>query len=329
MIACSLARRWNSGGRAAMLIGMVGLLLAVYAQAPAAAQPAASAADVGVTVARFDGATAVALDPNGRIYVADARRSAVVMLAPDGTVKQTFGGPGTRPGQFDAPADVDPTNGLTLWIADTGNGRLQHLSQDGQFLEALPVGEAGDGSGRRRPVFDASRSTDAPMADGEPVAIATTSANEPIAIDAGRAVVMKWDAQRRPETIVGGFGGGRGALRDPVALALDRDRLYVADRERAAILVYDQFGTYDRTLPLSPDAELDDVRALQVVDGWLWIASGRQVVRSRIDADEETVVATAAEPIVDLAVGPSDLYLLTESRLLRLPGLATGAARKN
>lgn len=308
---------------------MVGLLCTASPAKPVAAQPAEGSADAGVTVAQFDGATAVALDPNGRIYVADARQSAVVMLASDGTVKQTFGGAGTRPGQFDAPADLDPTNGLTLWVADAGNGRLQHLSQDGQFLEALPVGEPGDGSARRRPVFDASRSADAPMADGEPIAMATTSANEPIAIDARRAVVIKWDAQRRPETIVGGFGGGRGALRDPVDLALDRDRLYVADRERAAILVYDQFGTYDRTLPLSPDAELSDVRALQVVDGWLWIASERRVVRSRIDADEETVVATASEPIVDLAVGPSDLYLLTESRLLRLPGLGAGTSREN
>lgn len=311
-----------------MLIGMVGLLVVSGTAQPAAAQPAEGSSQ-GVTVARFDGATAVALDPKGRIYVADARRSAVVMLAPDGTVTQTFGGAGTRPGQFDAPSDLDPTNGLTVWIADAGNGRLQHLSQDGQFLEALPVGEAGDGSARRQPVYDASRSADAPMADGEPIAVATTSANEPIVIDARRAVVMKWDAQRRPETIVGGFGGGRGALRDPVDLALDRDRLYVADRERAAILVYDQFGTYDRTLPLSPDAELDDVRALQVRDGWLWMASGRRVVRSRIDAGAETVVATAAEPIVDLAVGPSDLYLLTDSRLLRLPGLGTGASGDN
>jgi len=311
-----------------MLIGMIGFLFASGTEQPATAQPVEESAE-GVTVARFDGATAVALDPKGRIYVADARRSTVVMLAPNGTVTQTFGGAGTRPGQFDAPADLDPTNGLTVWIADAGNGRLQHLSQDGQFLEALPVGEGGNGSARRQPVYDASRSADAPMADGEPIAVATTSANEPITIDARRAVVMKWDAQRRPETIVGGFGGGAGALRDPVDLALDRDRLYVADRERAAILVYDQFGTFDRTLRLSSTAELDDVRALQVVDGWLWMACGRRVMRSRIDADAETVVATAAEPIVDLAVGPADLYLLTESRLLRLPGLGTRASGDN
>ena len=168
-----------------MLIGMVGLLVVSGTAQPAAAQPAEGSSE-GVTVARFDGATAVALDPKGRIYVADARRSAVVMLAPDGTVTQTFGGAGTRPGQFDAPADLDPTNGLTVWIADAGNGRLQHLSQDGQFLEALPVGEAGNGSARRQPVYDASRSADAPMADGEPIAVATTSANEPITIDAKR-----------------------------------------------------------------------------------------------------------------------------------------------
>lgn len=302
---------------------VVGVLTAWAPARSASAQSEPAASKPGSTLLQIAGGTAVALDPRGFLYVTDARNSTVVVVAPDGTVRETIGGAGTQPGQFDAPADLDPTNGLTLWVADAGNGRLQHISQDGQFLEVLPLTDVDDADARSsRPVFDATRGGAAPVADGEPIAIATTAANELFAIDARRSVVVKWDAQRRPERVIGGFGQREGALRDPSDLSLTRDELYIADRNRAAILVYDAFGTYRRTIHLSDAAPRDDLRAVHAAGGNLWVATDRTVFRLDPRAGTETVVATSDDPIADIAVDIPDLYLLTDSRLLRMPGAA-------
>lgn len=306
---------------------------AVPAAPVAAAQPVPDTARPapavpGSTLARFDRATAVAVDPQGRLYVSDAQRSAVVILDPDGSLRGTLGGPGTRTGQFADPAGLDPTNGLALWVADAGNGRLQQFSADGQFLEALPLGLQDDGTSSRQqqPVFDATRNGVAPLAEGEPIAVATTPANELFAIDARRSVVVKWDAQRRPERVIGGFGQRRGRLQHPVDLALDANRLYVADRERASILVYDLLGTYRRSIRLSDRTRLAAARGLAVDSGRLWIATGSQVVTVSTGAVGQRVAAEIDAPIVDLAVRRPDLYVLTESRLLRLAGAARTTA---
>jgi len=305
---------------------VVSILTASVPARPASAQSAPAASEQGATLLQIDGGTAVALDPRGFLYITDARKSAVVVVQPDGTVRETIGGAGTQPGQFDAPADLDPTNGLTLWVADAGNGRLQHISQDGQFLEVLPLTEVGDGGDARpsRPVFDATRGGAAPVADGEPIAIATTAANELFAVDARRSVVVKWDAQRRAERVIGGFGQRQGSLRDPVDLSIRRDELFIADRQQAAILVYDAFGTYRRTIHLSDRRQRDDLRAVHAAGGYLWVATDRSVLRLDPRGGTQTVIATSDHEIADIAVDVPDLYILTDSRLLRMPGAARG-----
>jgi outer membrane protein assembly factor BamB len=184
----------------------------------------------------------------------------------------------------------------------------------------------GTSSRQQQPVFDATRNGVAPLAEGEPIAVATTPANELFAIDARRSVVVKWDAQRRPERVIGGFGQRRGRLQHPVDLALDANRLYVADRERASILVYDLLGTYRRSIRLSDRTRLAAARGLAVDSGRLWIATGSQVVTVSTGAVGQRVAAEIDAPIVDLAVRRPDLYVLTESRLLRLAGAARTTA---
>lgn len=287
----------------------------VLGSAVASAQPADTLVTEAATLAFFENARALAVDPAGRLYIADAGEDVIVQLDADGQLLAYLGGPGTREGEFAEPSDIDPTNGLVLVVADAGNSRLQRFSKTFLFLEALPVTRAHrftPGGAPRTDNLGDEGSADG--ADGRPIAVETSVANEIFAIDEAEGVVLKWDASRRFERVIGGFDAGAGALEVPVALATDRQRLFVADRGLAAVVVYDLFGGYIGTLA---PGRADDVRALAVRDDALWIVLPERLLvyetRGRL---RRTLDVRLGEPLIDVALRGRIAYLLTPTRLL-------------
>jgi len=282
----------------------------------ASAQPAPdrviTTADVQ-PLARFDDATALAIDPAGRLYVTDAGPDAVVQLAANGTVEARYGGPGTQPGAFDAPEDLDATNGLAIYVADAGNSRIQRFARAFQFLEALPVG-APSGT-TARPTYD--RQTALADATGTPIAVAVSDTDELYVIDAAERQVVRWGPRRRVAQAIGGFDAGPGALREPAALALGSDgRLFVADRARDAIVVFDAFGTWITTFAEGLAA---DAQALHVADDTLWLVGPDAVqhVSPTGRLDGRWSVRLGA-PLVDAVQHTGRTYFLTPERLFVL-----------
>lgn len=278
-----------------------------------AAQPDSSRAEI----ARFRDAQALAVDPLGRLYVADAGRDVVRIMDRTGQTLETLGGSGTRAGEFDGPTDVDPTNGQSVWVADAGNGRVQRFSEEGLFLEALPVGPSFlEDRGQR--AFDDGRDGATVQGDGRPIAVVSTSGDDTFVIDGRSDEVLKWDDQRRPERILGMGRGGEGDPQQPVALALDGTRhLYVADRGQQVVLEYDLFGTFVRRLDTPP---LPNIQDLVVHQGRLWIVCADRVFVWKSDA--KTTVVHALDfpvPLVDAAQREDDLFLLTATALYRRP----------
>lgn len=287
-------------------------LLGGGAPVPAASPPSEERPDTLDRV-RFEEAKALAVDPRGRVYVADAGRDAIIILSPTGETRAVLGGAGTRAGQFIDPADMDPTNGQTLYVADAGNGRLQRFSEELQYLESLPVGrDVVDGRSRR--AFDDGRDGSGTQGDGRPIAVQSSAGDHTFAIDEQAGIVVKWDAQRRPERIVGDDLQPRGRLDRPVALALEKDRrLYVADRGQEGILVYDRFGTFLHRLSTPP---LPDVRALTFRKGRLWIVCPDRVLVWNPNGERLTEHSLdLPAPLVDVEPVSDGLYVLTSTRL--------------
>jgi hypothetical protein len=294
------------------LIGLA-VLLGLIGGVP---QPVQSQEAVDSTViARFRDAQALAVDPMGRLYVADAGRDVVRVLDRTGAEQGTFGGGGTRAGQFDRPTDVDPTNGQAIWVADAGNGRVQRFSEEGLYLEAFPVGSSFR-EGREQRVFDDGRDGATVQGEGRPIAVTSSSSDETFVIDDRSSAVLKWDAQRRPERIIGPTGQREGGLRRAVALALDGTRrLYVADRAQKAVLAFDPFGSFVKRLSTP---SLPEVQALSMHRGRLWIVCPRRVfVWSPETGTTAEHAVDLPAPLVDAARQGDDLFLLTQQHLYR------------
>jgi hypothetical protein len=265
-------------------------------------------------LASFDEATALGVDPSGRLYVADGGQDVIVQLAPDGMVEERHGGPGVQPGAFDRPAAIDPSNGLMLYVADAGNARIQRFARSFQFLEALPVGPpSGVPVG---PSYDSRDANPTERGTGTPVDVVVSPDDAVYVIDADHRQVLVWDDQRHTPHVIGGFNAGAGALADPVALALGPDqRLYVADRGRDAIVVFDAFGNYVTTYA---EGRVAEAVSLQVVNDTLWLVSDR-VIQSIDPSGRLGRRWTAAldEPLIDATWHAGFMYLLTAQRLYR------------
>lgn len=270
-------------------------------------------------IAGFEDARAVAADAGGLLYVVDAGRNVVVQLSSEGEVLRTLGGSGTAPGTFYDPRDVDPTNGLVLVVADAGNGRIQRFSRQFVPLEVLPVvrvdryvpEQAG------QPIYSLGERGEVGTPDGRPIAVVTSEADETFAIDAAQGLVLKWDRQRRLERAIGGYDAGPGALIDPVSLAIDERFLYVADRGEGGIAVFDHLGAFVRWIGRG---QMDEVQALTVAEGSLWVVLPGQLLTYTPSGRREQELRVAIEgDMVDVAVLRGHIYVLTPHHLGVLP----------
>jgi hypothetical protein len=255
----------------------------------------------------FVEARALGTDPAGRLYVADAGRDLVAVLSPEGLPLETVGGPGGGDHALLSPSGLDPTNGLALFVADAGNGRVQRFSRERQLLASLPVPADAEAALAGRP--DAG-------GRGRPVAVVSAQTGEVYVAEALRGVVLRWDDRRALDRVVGGAEEGRGALREPVSLALAPDgRLFVADAGLGAVLVYDPFGGYLRRLA---DGTAQGVRGLALGRDRLAVVLPDRVLVYGLDGRLRQAFAFALPaPLVGAAWTEGGLVLLTREQLYR------------
>ena len=84
----------------------------------------------------FNYPTNVALAAGGDLYVSDGYGNARVhRFSPQGELLQSWGEPGSGPGQFNIPHGIAVDRRGRVIVADRENNRLQFFSLEGEFLE--------------------------------------------------------------------------------------------------------------------------------------------------------------------------------------------------
>jgi len=188
----------------------------------------------------------------------------------------SFGRFGEENGCFNQPGglSVDPAG--NVYVADTGNHRLQKFTGNGAWLAAIG-GFGWDAEQFNRPldvvspngldVFVADYEnnrierydrdlnwiltirTDETIEQGKrfalPRSLAVSLHSNLFIVDNENRRVLKMNSQYIPTTIFADFNWGDGELLRPGQCALDRsDRLYVCDELSRKIMIYDYFGNF-------------------------------------------------------------------------------------
>src|SRR5438067_468925 len=90
--------------------------------------------------------TAVAVDQDGDVYVADEERQDVQVFDQDGNFLRKWGSLGSDPGQFNHPSGLATDQDGNVLVVDSLNNRVQKVAPDGKPLQSW--GEAGAGPGQ-------------------------------------------------------------------------------------------------------------------------------------------------------------------------------------
>jgi len=164
-----------------------------------------------------------------------------------------WGSQGGGPGEFNEPRDITVDGEDRLYVADTGNRRVQVFDSEGQFITSWEGGEE---------------------EFVEPLALVVDSRGDLYVLDSEPGWIYRFATDGTP---LGRFAGPEARFFHPRGLAIEEaDRLYVADTGGCRVVVYNTAGERLSQLGwkgegpgelLEPtDVALDGQGAIYVVD---------------------------------------------------------------
>ena len=202
----------------------------------------------GEAAGQFQAPRAIALAPDGSLYVADSLNNRIQHLSPDGTVLQVWGtradaAQGSAPGgTFNEPWGVAVAPDGSVYVADTWNYRIQKFTSDGQFLLMWGTGPA-----LGQDQFYGPRG------------LAVDSQGRLFVADTGNKRIVIYDPDGNYLSEFGLPGMSLGQLDEPVDIAVDPSGIvYVTDTWNQRVQVF-----------VPDDAELVYTASAEwLVEGW-------------------------------------------------------------
>lgn len=183
---------------------------------------------LGTEPGQFYAPVGVATDATGHVYVTDYGNERVqkfrVLSATDVRHVTSWGGAGTKIGQFSGPFGITRDPAGNIWVADTRNHRLQKFDPNGGFLGAY--GTFGPGNGQfLTPSWVAFDRTGAYY-----VTETNSDPQNPAAPDIQNQRVQKFSATGTFLMKWGNLGESGGQFRFPLSIVIDpTDHAYVSD----------------------------------------------------------------------------------------------------
>jgi uncharacterized protein (TIGR03663 family) len=199
-----------------------------YAKKQVEAKAIATWGSYGSGDGQFNYPKGIAVDSQGRIYVADSINHRVQVLDATGKVVLKIGSEGNAPGQFREPWSVAVDGKGFIYVADTWNHRIQKFDSGGEFVTQW--GTFGDTSGD----LGDSNSLYGPRD------VRVDAEGNVLVSDTGNKRILKFSSDGKFLTQFGGAGSLNGQFREPVGIAIDGNgNLLVADTWNQRIQKFD------------------------------------------------------------------------------------------
>ena len=173
------------------------------------------------------GPTALALDANNNLYLADDVLQRITVYDPEGELISTWGTEGDGTGEFNAPSGIVFDHDNLMYVVDHRNHRVQKFTKDGDCLAQW--GSFGDCEGE----FNL------------PWGIAIDPNGSICVADWRNDRVQRFSTQGEFLAQYGSAGNGDGELNRPAGLAIDADgNIFIADWGNQRVQVFDREGKF-------------------------------------------------------------------------------------
>ena len=217
----------------------------------------------------------LAVAPNRYIYIVDGANNRIVATDSDGRLKFTFGKEGLGKGEFKYPLGIDISDSGKVFIADSGNHRIQVFDLKGNFLSMFSVRRGSnekpsdpadilvgnirnylyisDNDNHKIKVYKQDGTFQfewGRFGEGEGEfrytgILSSNKANEVFVVDVINTRVQKFDPWGKFITDIGSWGVLPGNFFRPKGVAVDRkNRVYVTDSYMGAIQVFTDLGRF-------------------------------------------------------------------------------------
>ena len=185
---------------------------------------------LGAEDGQFMEVTAIALDRDENVYVADEWLNRISVFDKNGGFLRKWGTPGAGEGELSRPSGLAFDKDDNLWMVDRDKNLVQRFTKDGRFLSGW--GSAGRGEGE----FDM------------PWGIAFDQQGDIYVADWRNSRVQKFNPDGRYLMSFGAPGSGEGELDRPSGVAVDDDGdVYVVDWSASKVHAYQPDGRYITT----------------------------------------------------------------------------------
>lgn len=183
----------------------------------------------GSNPGEFNAPRAIAVGPDGSIYVADSLNHRVQKFDSAGRFLAQVGGQGTGPGQFQEPWGVAVGPDGSVYVADTWNHRVQKFDPNLKFVAAWGG--------------FATAGPDPQAVPGRfygPRDVAVDGSGRVFVTDTGNKRIQVFGPDGQFLLVLGGPGSEPGRFNEPVGLKFDgAGRLWVADTWNRRVQVFD------------------------------------------------------------------------------------------
>ena len=200
----------------------------------------------------------VYVTPRGTIYVVERGNHRLLVFDSEGKLSATLGNQGFGEFQFNRPTDVDGTNGLKIYIADSNNGRVQVYDNRFQFLSAIQRERNSRFPGEIEPTYVTAN----PMGDL-------------FIYDSGRHRILKYNTNGIFET----ERSLRGMeIAEVSGMNASEDSIYLLDKESGIIHVLNQSLQYRQFY-----GGWDHLQAMFVKHGQFVVMDGSELVHMNLN----------------------------------------------